>query len=647
MRVKGLFLLSILSLAIIIMSQMMSSCANPGSGPDGGAYDETPPKIISMSPKLGKRHANPRKIEIIFDENIKLDNPQEKVTVSPAQVDPPEISSSGKRITVTLHDTLKPNTTYTIDFGEAISDNNEGNPFGNFTYYFSTGDALDTMEIAGTVVDAQTLAPVKGVLVGLYNEDDDSAFQTRPFDRVARTSEDGKFSIKGVRNGSYKLYALKDVDGDLMFSSRSEIMGFTDKTYQTSSFPDIRYDTIWRDTVYYDSIKVVHYTHYTPDDVVILAFQHADKPRHFLKKQRDVPEWFRMYFTGPSGHRPEITGLNFDANDRFVEISSPFNDTITYWLKDSALLKQDTLAFAYSYMETDDSTGMDTLRTDTFELVPRMTMARKLKERAEEMKRFEKEREKRHKRGDYSQETLPAEFIELIVKVQGNLPPNENIPISIKQPFARFDESRVHLYLGPDTARTEAPFRLDRHETDPMLYVLRGEWNYEQQYTLVIDSAAAENIYGLVNRKVEKRFKISKQEEFGSVFVTLPDADSSAIVQLMQDDKRVVRQEHYSEGSADFFYVKPGKYYLRMFIDDDGDDLWTPGDYSERRQPERMYYYNKQVDVRANWDTEITWNAKSIPILQQKPEGLRKNTSSKSRQTAHQRNLERRKEKRK
>ena len=127
----------------------------------------------------------------------------------------------------------------------------------------------------------------------------------------------------------------------------------------------------------------------------------------------------------------------------------------------------------------------------------------------------------------------------------------------------------------------------------------------------------------------------------------MPDADSSAVVQLITDDKRVVQQVRYSEGSADFFYVKPGKYYLRMFIDDNGDDIWTAGDYAERRQAERMYYYNKQVDVRANWDTEITWNAKSIPIMDQKPEGLRKNTTSQSKQTAHMRNIDRKKQKRK
>lgn len=617
------------------------SCANPGSGPDGGAFDETPPRIVSMKPPVGGRGVRPKKVEIVFDENIKVENAQEKVVVSPAQLEPPEISSSGHRITVTLNDSLKPSTTYTIDFGDAISDNNEGNPFGHFTYYFSTGAELDTMEIAGYVIDAETLSPLKGLLVGLYVDESDSAFQTRAFDRVARTDAEGRFSIKGIRAGSYKVYALKDVDGDIKFSSRAEQMAFSDELFTTSCRPDMRYDTLWRDTLTYDSIRLVHYTHYYPDDVVLRAFTHANTPRHLLKKQRDVPEWFRTYFTGPSESAPEIRGLDFDASEAFVEDRSVGNDTITYWLCDTTLLSRDTLRVLYTYYETSDSTGMDTLRTDTLDLVPRQSYAKRQKQLAEERERFEKARAKRHKRGDYSKEEMPRELFKVDVRVTTNMPPNENVAIILPQPARRFEASGVHLMLGPDSAQEEVRYIIRRFPLNHLNYTLYAEWDYGQQYTLIIDSMALESLYGAVNGRVERKFHIAKQEEFGSIFVNIPEGDERYVVQLLQDDKRVLRAARWEEGSADFFYVRPGRYFLRCFIDENGDDVWTTGDYDLRRQPERVAYYNKEVEARADWDTELTWSPESLPPTKQKPAQLNKQSAQVKRQTTHQRNLER------
>ena len=177
---------------------MLTGCANPGSGPDGGPFDETPPRIIGMSPALGATGEKSKKVSIYFDEIIKVENPQEKITISPPQIEMPEIKTFNRKIMVNLADSLKPNTTYTIDFSDAIVDNNEGNPLGNFTYFFSTGSQVDTMEVGGYVLSADDLEPIKGILVGLHSNLADSAFTTLPFDRVARTDDSGHFSIKGV-----------------------------------------------------------------------------------------------------------------------------------------------------------------------------------------------------------------------------------------------------------------------------------------------------------------------------------------------------------------------------------------------------------------------------------------------------------------
>ena len=200
---------------------LFSACARMGH-PDGGWYDETPPRVIGASPEDKSVNVNTNKYSIYFNEYIKLEGATEKVVVSPPQIEMPEIVGKGKFIKIELLDSLKPNTTYTIDFSDAISDNNEGNPLGNYTYSFSTGDHIDTMEVSGYVLNAADLEPVKGILVGLYDNLDDSVFRTKPLSRVSRTDSRGHFVIKGVAPGKYRTYALQDVDNNYTFSQKRD-----------------------------------------------------------------------------------------------------------------------------------------------------------------------------------------------------------------------------------------------------------------------------------------------------------------------------------------------------------------------------------------------------------------------------------------
>jgi hypothetical protein len=184
--------------------------------PDGGWFDETPPRVVSASPVDRGTNCKSNKVIINFDEYIKLENASEKVVISPPQAEQPEIKAAGKRIIVELKDELRDNTTYTVDFSDAITDNNEGNPLGNYTYSFSTGSQIDTLEVSGTVLEAENLEPVKGSLVGLYRLTDsqldsidngtpisafDAIFVKEPLLRVARTDSRGHFVIRGIAHG--------------------------------------------------------------------------------------------------------------------------------------------------------------------------------------------------------------------------------------------------------------------------------------------------------------------------------------------------------------------------------------------------------------------------------------------------------------
>lgn len=637
-----LFLLTLWALLVL------GGCANQGQGPDGGPYDEHPPRIVGLTPPEKMVGSKRTKFTLIFDELIKVDNPQEKIIVSPPQMESPEIKVSGRRITVELMDSVRPGTTYTVDFSDAITDNNEGNPLGQYTYVFNTSGAVtDTMEISGHVLNAEDLEPVKGVLVGLHQSDADTAFTRLPFERVARTDDNGFFSIKGVApEREYNIFALKDSDGDFRFSQRGESIAFLLKKLRPSSFPDVRKDTLWVDSVRYDSIRITPYTHFTPDDVVLPLFRESNQPRYFLKADRPTAEFWRCYFTARSSHVPTIKGLNFEEKGAFVEQRNLTNDSLVYWLTDSTLLRQDTLTLAYTYEAWDDSLARSYLRTDTLSLTPRISWERRIKEENKNREKWEKQRERRHKRGDYSQEQPPVEFLPIKSESSTSLAPDQNLYLTFGEPFGSLPRSALHLRLKVDTLYQEAPYELDTVPGNLLARRIRAEWRPGQQYELLLDSAAVRSIYGKPNNKLQQRFTITKDEEFGTLFLSLTNAnDSCTIVQLLDGNGKVVKEVAAKQGKAELYYLRPKEYYLRCFFDRNGDGKWTPGQWSSRTPPEEMYYLPTVLNVRANWDLNQDWDVTALPLNKQKPQRLVKQQGSgKRKNMTHQRNIERRKQ---
>lgn len=633
----------------------LCSCANQGSGPDGGPYDETAPRVVGMTLPTSAGSAGKRgtKISIKFSEPVQIENAAEKVIVSPPQMEQPEITAMGRKVSIHLLDTLRPNTTYTIDFADAITDVTEKNPLGHFTYIFSTGEVTDTMEVSGHVLDAQNLEPMKNVLVGLYPADSPfSIFRTEAMHRVARTNGDGHFSIKGVRDGEYRVVCLQDMDQDFRLSMKNELLGWARSTIRTSSFPDVRYDTTWIDTTRWSRIDTVQYTHYLPDDVVVCGFMEANQPRHKLKENREQPDRLRFFFTAPSDSAPTIRGLNFDERKLLLEHSAGF-DTLCYWITDTALVNTDTLQLLLTYDESDDSTGLRALTTDTLEMLPRTPLAKRLKQQAEEKAKWEKGLEKRHKRGDYSQETPSPTFIRLESKMKGRITPLDNIRLTFNEPIDSFPLSALHLMLKVDSTEVEAPYTLTRVPQQLRSFELRAEWRPHQQYRLHIDSAAVTSIYGRFNDEEDTKFSIVSEEDYGTIFITIPDADSTTVVQLITEGDKVVREQrvkmHGARGGlAEFYYIQPGTYYYRCYFDRNGDGLWTPGNYDLQEQPEEVYYSPVKIEVKANFDFDQTWRLSSLPLTQQKPRNMVKQKGDKrAQQTAHDRNIQRLKDRKK
>lgn len=369
---------------------MVCSCAKMGQ-PDGGWYDETPPAIVRTSPADQGVNIKAKKINIYFNEYIQVDNPTEKVVISPPQIEQAEIKPSGKKIEVELKDSLKPNTTYTIDFSDAISDNNENNPLGNYTFTFSTGDHIDTMQVAGYVLNAENLEPIKGILVGLYNNLSDTIFTKEPMLRVSRTDSRGHFVIKGVAPGDYRIYALQDADNNYYFNQKSEQLAFTHDIITPTFKPDIRQDTLWRDSLHIDSIARVPYTHFLPDDIVLRAFTEVQTDRYLIKSERNEPDHFTLFFSYGDSLLPQIRGLNFNEQDAFITELSEKRDTITYWLRDTMLVNQDTLRMELKYMAT-DTLGVLRLQTDTMDILSKQPYEKRMKQKQDKYEEWKKNR---------------------------------------------------------------------------------------------------------------------------------------------------------------------------------------------------------------------------------------------------------------
>lgn len=681
MKVKGAHIV-----VVMVVAMLIAACANIGS-PDGGPFDETPPVIVRTSPQFMATNVSTRKVVLEFDENIRIDNAVEKVVVSPPQIEAPEITASGHRITVELIDSLKPQTTYTIDFADAIEDNNEGNPMGDYAFIFSTADSIDTMQVSGYVLDASNLEPIKGIMVGLYVHDSldyipaaDSSFTSMPFERISRTDSRGHFVIKGLARKQYKLYALQDQDQSFSFSQKSEMIGYTDNLFVPYCKPDLRPDTVWHDSIHYDSIVMRPYTHFFPDDITLLAFNPPTSERYFLKAERPNLRQFTLYFTSKADTLPVIEGLNFDATDAFVIWANATNDTVTYWLRDSLVYNLDTLSISLQFSGT-DTLGQLTLITDTLDLVSKISRERQaqllqreydewLKEYRDRQKserrrvKAESRRDAKRDNNDESETSIdsldaetalllsdsippmPEDFLEVMFSGT-TLDPDANPQFKIDVPVVVLDTSRIHFYQMSDSLLLPRPYIIRQVNNLPGSYYFFAEWEPDSVYEISVDTSAFVSLYGKRNEAFTQTIRVRGENTYGYIRIGIDYRERGPfVVQLINTADKPVKTVYTSDNVAEFFYVQPGTYYLRLFVDQNDNRQWDPGDLDYGMQPEPLYYFPGALTVRAGWDLSQDWNPLAAPIYRQKPEKITKQKPDKEK-TIKNRNAEREKNKRK
>ena len=620
----------------LALTVVVFSCASIGT-PQGGPYDEDPPVFVRSNPAMGQLGNQKARISIEFDEYIALSNASEKIVISPPQKQNPEVKTSSKKVIVRLQDSLKPNTTYTIDFSDAIQDNNEGNPLEGFVFTFSTGDQLDTMEIAGTVLNAANLEPVKGILVGLHSDLSDTALTTIPFDRVGMTDSRGHYSIKGIAPGTYRIYGLKDADQDFTYNQTSEAIAFHDSLVIPTWERRTRQDTMWLDSLTIDTIIPREYTHFLPDDILLRCFVESNHSQRLTRSERLTPHKFSLYFSAPADSLPVLRGLNFDERGAFViENVTGRNDTIDYWIRDSLIYQLDTLQMSLTYLYT-DSTKALVPRTDTLRLVSK---ERKKTEKQLEKERRDREKELERKRKMGDPDTLGIKYLEVGTYAPSPMDIYDYLTLTFPEPLAHLDRQGLHLRHKVDSLYEDMALELVPDTLDRKVYNIypATDWDWGESYTFEVDSAAAVGIYGLCNNFISRSFTAKKPEEYGAIFFDVSGTDARpAFVELLSEQDQVLRKVRVDRGKADFHFLNPGKYGARLIIDTNNNGKWDTGFWgngpaipspadslAQHRQPEEVFYYWQIIELKANFELNQTWDIHDRPLDKQKPDDMKK-----------------------
>ena len=600
-----------LLLVISVVAYLISvSCANRGNGPQGGPKDIMPPRPQKSIPDANSLNYKKNRIDIIFDEIVQVQNTFDNIIISPPQKQAPTVKAIGKKISVELQDTLKDETTYTIFFGDAIVDNNENNVLSGYSFSFSTGESIDTLKMSGTLIDAATLNPIAGVIVGIHSDLSDSAFTSKPFDRITKTDKNGNFSITNIRSGKYRIYALDDVGNNYRFDTPDEKIAFSDSIFEPSVSTNVVEDTVYRDSVVklstgkYDTLRLVDTVirkldvRYSPDSIVLRAFVEDYYNQYVVKSLRPDVRHFTVYFNAPNKELPRMEGINFDIGKGVVVEPNTRGDTIDYWLKDTALWAIDTLKLRLTYMKM-DSTHNLVEQTDTVSL------------------RSQKRRAK-------SDKNSTQEFLTLISNAKGSINYFDTIEISIPTPAEMDMVKKISLQRRVDTIWQPQKSTITAIDSVGRRYRVAATLQPSQTYRLVVDSAYFRDIYGNVNKNTTFDFSVKSKDVYASLTLEMGVFTGKEIIELIDKNERVIRRSIADKQKVRFDNLDAGTYYARLFVDLNGNGKYDVGNFAEKRQAEPVYYYSKSFELRQMWDNEEYWNYRELPILRQKPQEIKK-----------------------
>lgn len=508
------------------------SCANRGT-PQGGPKDEEPPTIVKSLPENYSTNFDKDEIRIYFDEYVKLKDINKQLIISPPMKTQPEITplgSASKYITVKIYDTLQPNTTYAINFGTSIVDNNEDNPYPYFKYVFSTGEYIDSLEVSGSIKDALLQKTDDFVSVMLYEADttytDSIIYKQQPKYITNTLDSTTAFTLSNLRAGKYKLVALKDNNQDNKYQQQSDKIGFKKE-----------FITVPSDTTY------------------------------TIKLFKEVPDFKIIRPQLLSGEKIAF-GYQGDYEGTNVEIRSVVSDSFAYKL--TKAVEKDTLLYWYKPRIYQDSLLFYVTHPSGYE-------------------------------EDFTVRISEQKRDSLIVKPShtSSLHFHENFSVSGSIPFDTFDLSKM-TFIDKDSTAVSYSTSFD---------TLNNSLNFEfdkiedQNYEITIFPGAFTDFFENINDTLSFKLRTKTYADYGNVRVNLKNATYPVIVQLVDKNGEIKREQiSTKQEPIDFKNVVPAELYIRVIFDENGNGIYDPGNFLKGMQPERVSYDSTPMDIRAGWD---------------------------------------------
>lgn len=565
MKVTGLKSLLILGFACAMLFPY--SCANTTTPPSGGPKDTLPPVLLKVAPENGTTGfpLTGGKVTFTYDEYSVVKTASE-IVVSPPSKRRPTTKVRGKSIVISFQDTLQPDRTYSINLGQGIADNNEGNLAPQYVYAFSTGDTVDSMYVTGSVVDCRTLEPVKGAIVAVYSDQSDSAcFKTYP-DAAARSDQWGFFSLRHIGTGPYRVIAFSDTDNDWFYNADTDNVAFEDSLYTPTE--------VVRDTVYelgsFDMKDTLACTSRKPM-LELRMFKESQSIQYLQRYGRKSDKAGFLKFSAENVRIIGMEWMGIDSNAVALQYS-PTRDSLDFWIT-SKYNVGDSLLLRLDYMKS-DSTGV----LVPFHETVAMGMPTDSLLLDAEFKR--------------DQDSL------FTMKVSQSAETFEQEGAILDAPWPVLQihpDSILFTRTNPKNQTDTLQLDLSQDSTNIRRYILRYRDTLQvgYNYEVTLPQGTFIDMYGKPSKKETFKLALPQSEELSSITLVLSGVDSRYIVELLGGDKKNAQRTFNIENDCTLVckYLKAGNFAIRIAHDPNHNGAFDMGNLLERRQPERVMFY--------------------------------------------------------
>ena len=598
------------AVALLFGAALLTKCASTMT-PTGGPKDTLPPVIVHMEPNNFTTMVDtlhPPKFYIEFNEYVQIKDQHKELYTSPAMKKKPTVSRRGKGIVVQIKDTLRPNTTYAINFGSSILDNNEGNPLHSMRYVFSTGPEIDSMIVSGYTADSYEADSVSKTFIYFFIADsvernqewDSTMFKYKP-DVIARAENNGIFIAQNLKPVPYRIYAFEDTNNNMEYEPSVDQIGFLDTTYNPAEMPGF---TIW-----YDSLR--HYPSAEPQ-LYFRMFMDRRFTRQTLSGQERLNRHKAMLYFG--AQNPEVVKIELDSipDDKVIyDPQTIGKDTVALWFNLPAEELPDTIKGQITYFKHDSINNL----VESSDKLRLAWVKTETKEEKQEREKQEKEREKAEKAGEEYVPPTPPNTFKVSMTTSGELNKDKNLDMEFDYPLTRFDSAAITLRMVRDgeSDTTNVDFHFVQDTLNRRKYQLRTEWVSKAKYTLTMPAGVFANIAQEQNDSMSYNYTGSDPEQYAIVRVNVKSSHPKTryILQLTNAQGRTQKQIFdVRSGDYIFEYVSPGDVMLRVVEDKNGNGKWDTGDMVAMRQPERTEIYKNEegvelITTKANWEFDI------------------------------------------